>query len=203
MEICFNKDYQTEKWICWCFFLFRMIPQSDLSITSFLTFVYLHFYLENLTVCVIWRACDNLKARVPIKYTHNGLHKNSKSILFSLLSLFSCVERIFYIRSQKKNAQLVYGGFIYNKKQTQANGQTTWRCSEWAKNRCRAVCITINSKLVVARRDHQHDAHWERVESRDVFPTEHDIDAHGEILANPDAPNEPKFMFSLKTVENV
>lgn len=91
------------------------------------------------------------------------------------------IGKIFYIRSQKKNAQLVYDGYIYNKKQTQANGQTTWRCSEMAKNRCRAVCITRDSKLLHARRSHQHAAHWGRFSNRELYTTEHDIDAHGDV----------------------
>ena len=91
--------------------------------------------------------------------------------------------KVFYIRSQKKNPQLVYDGFIFNKKQTQANGHTTWRCTEMAKNRCRAVCITQNSRLVHARRSHHHDPHWGRFSNRELYTTEHeaDVDGHGDI----------------------
>lgn len=102
---------------------------------------------------------------------------------FFSYSLFSTnADKIYYIRSQKKNAQLVYHGFIYNKKQTQANGQTTWRCSEMSKNRCRAVCITLNSSLVSVRREHQHQPHWERFTNRELYLTEQDIDAPSEMF---------------------
>lgn len=102
---------------------------------------------------------------------------------FFSYSLFSTnADKIYYIRSQKKNAQLIYHGYIYNKKQTQANGQTTWRCSEMSKHRCRAVCITLNSSLVSVRRGHQHQPHWERFTNRELYTTEQDIDAPTDYL---------------------
>lgn len=45
-----------------------------------------------------------------------------------------------------------------------------------SKNRCRAVCITRDSKLIRARRDHHHPAHWNRFANRELFTTEQDID---------------------------
>lgn len=119
------------------------------------------------------------------KNNNNNKSLNINENIISVFALFlsSCIgNKVFYIRSQKKNAQLVYEGYIYNKKQTQANGHTTWRCCEMAKNRCRAVCITRNSKLVRARRNHEHPAHWSRFSNRELYSTEHDIDAHGEIF---------------------
>lgn len=50
-----------------------------------------------------------------------------------------------------------------------------------AKNRCRAVCITRNSKLVHVRRNHQHPDHWNRFSNREVYTTEYDIDAHEDM----------------------
>lgn len=94
------------------------------------------------------------------------------------------VGRVLYIRSQKKNPQLVYNGYIYNKKQTQANGHTTWRCSDVSKNRCRAVCITKNSALVCARRAHHHDGHWTRIGNRQLYTVEDDLDRINENHQN-------------------
>lgn len=81
-----------------------------------------------------------------------------------------------FIRSQKKNAQLVYSGFIYNKKLTQANGHTSWRCSDVSRNRCRAVCTTRKNRLVTTRRDHEHEPHWERISNRMLYAEEEALD---------------------------
>lgn len=51
-----------------------------------------------------------------------------------------------------------------------------------AKNRCRAVCITLNSNLVSARRDHQHPAHWDRFANRELYSTENDIDTNDDMI---------------------
>lgn len=102
--------------------------------------------------------------------------------------------KVFYIRSQKKNPQLVYNGYIFNKKQTQANGHTTWRCIEMAKTRCRAVCITQNSQLMLARRSHHHDPHWGRFSNRELYTTEHeaDKDSHRDVYVHtPPSPPPP------------
>lgn len=117
-----------------------------------------------------------------------------KLFLCIFLPFFSCIGKVFYIRSQKKNPQLVYDGYIFNKKQTQANGHTTWRCCEMAKYRCRAVCITRNSRMIHARRSHQHPAHWNRFSNRELFTTEHeaDVDAHGDVFTITHANDQPK-----------
>lgn len=85
------------------------------------------------------------------------------------------IGKIQFIRSQKKNAQLVYDGYIYNKKLTQANGHTTWRCSDVSKNRCRAVCTTINNELVHVRRSHDHEPHWSRIANRPLYNEEEEM----------------------------
>lgn len=102
----------------------------------------------------------------------------SNQILFSPFSSTDCVK---FIRSQKKNPQLVYRGFIYNKKLTQANGHTTWRCSDVSKNKCRAVCLTHGSALVVARREHDHDDHRERIGTRTLYDVEDDLEEYVDI----------------------
>lgn len=117
-----------------------------------------------------------------LSHTNTTYVTASKETILSVFASLLCTGKVYYIRSQKKNAQLVYDGYIYNKKQTQANGHTTWRCCEMAKNRCRAVCITRNSKLLNAKRNHQHPPHWNRFSNRELYSTEHDIDAHGDIF---------------------
>lgn len=125
-----------------------------------------------------------------INFFSSGFFLSALLLLLPISLSWSFIEhtgKVFYIRSQKKNPQLVYDGYIFNKKQTQANGHTTWRCTEMAKNRCRAVCITQNSRLVHARRSHHHEPHWGRFSNRELYTTEHEADvAHGEAYTSQD-----------------
>ncbi|XP_059611346.1 modifier of mdg4-like isoform X5 [Phlebotomus argentipes] len=91
--------------------------------------------------------------------------------------------KVQFIRSQKKNAQLVFDGYIYNKKLTQANGFTTWRCTDVSKTRCRAICITKGSQLVTSRRSHCHEPHWNRISNRPLYSFEDDMGDFIEISA--------------------
>lgn len=97
-----------------------------------------------------------------------------------------------FIRSQKKYAQLVYNGYIYNKKLTQANGQTTWRCIDLLKLRCKAVVITKKNKLVAARRSHNHEDHVQRIGQRPLYKVEEDLSEYIEI--KPEDPKLADFM---------
>lgn len=106
-------------------------------------------------------------------------HITTTSSVFTRKTGVASVQRdVMFIRSQKKNAQLVYNGFIYNKKLTQANGHTTWRCCDVSKNRCRAVCTTKDNSLMDARRDHDHEAHWDRIANRMLYTQEEELDQH-------------------------
>ncbi|XP_073819443.1 modifier of mdg4-like isoform X10 [Musca autumnalis] len=97
-----------------------------------------------------------------------------------------------FIRSQKKNAQLVYKGFIYNKKLTQANGQTTWRCIDVLKLRCKAVVITKKNEFVSARREHNHEDHMSRINQRPLYNEEEDLGDYIEL--KPDTTNIMDFL---------
>ncbi|XP_017475184.1 PREDICTED: modifier of mdg4 isoform X6 [Rhagoletis zephyria] len=103
-----------------------------------------------------------------------------------------------FIRSQKKNAQLVYNGYIYNKKLTQANGQTTWRCIDFLKLRCKAVVITKKNILVAARRSHSHEDHVQRIGQRPLYNIEEDLGEYIEI--KPEDPKLADFM-SVSNIE--
>lgn len=100
-----------------------------------------------------------------------------------LCLFFNAGEEVKFIRSQKKNAQLVYKGFIYNKKLTQANGHTTWRCIDVLKLRCKAVVITKKNSLVVARREHNHIDHMSRIGQRPLYNVEEELGDFIEIKA--------------------
>ncbi|XP_003736315.2 modifier of mdg4-like isoform X2 [Drosophila pseudoobscura] len=91
---------------------------------------------------------------------------------------------IKFIRSQKKNAQLVYRDYIYNKKLTQANGQTTWRCADVLKLRCKAVVITKNGEFVDARRLHNHESHAVRIGQRQLYKVEEELEEYIEICTS-------------------
>lgn len=75
----------------------------------------------------------------------------------------------------------MYNGYIYNKKLSQANGHTTWRCADVIKYKCRAVCITKNNELLSARRLHSHTPHWNRISNRPLYSVEEDLDEYIEI----------------------
>ncbi|XP_064550528.1 modifier of mdg4 isoform X3 [Drosophila montana] len=92
--------------------------------------------------------------------------------------------KIQFIRSQKKNAQLVYKDYIYNKKLTQANGQTTWRCADVLKLRCKAVVITKNGEFLDARRQHNHESHASRIGQRQLYNVEEELDEYIEICTS-------------------
>lgn len=97
-----------------------------------------------------------------------------------------------FIRSQKKNAQLIYNDFIYNKKLTQANGHTTWRCVDVLKMRCKAVVITKNNKLVCARRSHNHENHGQKINQRPLYNEEEDL---GDLIElKPESSNLNEFI---------
>lgn len=89
---------------------------------------------------------------------------------------------------------MVYKGYIYNKKLTQANGHTTWRCCEVLKTRCKAVVITKNNKLVAARRDHCHPDHYSRIGNRPLYEVEEELGDYIELKSND--PNLNKLMKS-------
>ncbi|XP_017056926.1 modifier of mdg4-like isoform X2 [Drosophila ficusphila] len=91
---------------------------------------------------------------------------------------------IRFIRSQKKNAQLVYRDYIYNKKLTQANGQTTWRCADVLKLRCKAVVITRDGNFIDARRQHNHESHASRIGQRQLYKVEQELEEYIEICTS-------------------
>ncbi|XP_020813459.1 modifier of mdg4-like isoform X2 [Drosophila serrata] len=93
-------------------------------------------------------------------------------------------EDIRFIRSQKKNAQLVFRDYIYNKKLTQANGQTTWRCADVLKLRCKAVVITKNGSFIDARRQHNHQSHASRIGQRQLYKVEEELEEYIEICTS-------------------
>ncbi|XP_034485519.1 modifier of mdg4-like isoform X2 [Drosophila innubila] len=93
-------------------------------------------------------------------------------------------DEIKFIRSQKKNAQLVYKDYIYNKKLTQANGQTTWRCVDVLKLRCKAVVITRSGEFLDARREHNHESHATRIGQRQLYSVEEELEEYIEICTS-------------------
>lgn len=112
------------------------------------------------------------------------LKRNSvlyENIINNIISVTSTIK---FIRSQKKNAQLVYKGYIYNKKLTQANGHTTWRCADVLKLKCKAVVITKNNALVAARRLHNHANHSARIANRPLFEEEEELGEFIEMKAS-------------------
>lgn len=86
-----------------------------------------------------------------------------------------------FIRSQKKCAQLVYRGYIYNRKIVQQNGRTTWRCSDLLKYRCNATCVTKLNQLVSIRREHHHENHLSKICTKSLFDYPEDLEEYLDI----------------------
>lgn len=84
------------------------------------------------------------------------------------------VGKIYFICSQKKNTQLVYRGYIYNKKTTQLNGNSTWRCLDLSKTRCKAIVRTQNGRFIGVREKHHHGPHTDRLNNRMLYRSEQD-----------------------------
>lgn len=63
------------------------------------------------------------------------------------------------------------------------NGQTTWRCADVLKMRCKAVIITKRNELVAARREHNHSDHKERIGQRALYKEEEDLGDVEELKA--------------------
>lgn len=72
-----------------------------------------------------------------------------------------------FIESQQGQPQLIYNGFIFNRKIVLLNGLTTWRCSDF-KEKCRAVAITKNNIMMAAKGHHCHKNHWGRISNKTV-----------------------------------
>lgn len=107
---------------------------------------------------------------------------NSASIV-SRVSGRSATGTIKFIRSQKKNAQLVYKGYLYNRKLTQQNGNTTWRCIEVSKLRCKAICVTKFNKLIRAKRQHIHENHDSKIKNRPLYDYPEDLEEYLDIYS--------------------
>lgn len=90
---------------------------------------------------------------------------------------------IKFIRSQKKNAQLVYKGYLYNRKLTQQNGNTTWRCIDVTKLRCKAICVTKFNRLIRAKRQHGHENHESKIRNRPLYDYPEDLEEYLDIYS--------------------
>lgn len=86
-----------------------------------------------------------------------------------------------FIRSQKKNAQLVCKNFIFNKKVTQINGHTTWRCVDMTRLKCRALITTKNGQLLRFKGLHNHNNHSGKLIRRVRYDVENKIDEYVEV----------------------
>lgn len=74
---------------------------------------------------------------------------------------------ILFIESQQGQPQLIYNGFVFNRKIVLLNGLTSWRCSDF-KEKCRAVAITKNNVMMAAKGQHCHKNHLARISNKTV-----------------------------------
>nr|XP_049461667.1 modifier of mdg4-like isoform X2 [Anopheles coluzzii] len=90
-------------------------------------------------------------------------------------------DTVKFIRSQKKCAQLVYDGYIYNRKMIQQNGRTTWRCCDLLKYHCKATCVTKQNKLIGIRSEHNHNDHSSKIEDKALYDFPEDLEEYVNI----------------------
>lgn len=103
-----------------------------------------------------------------------------------------------FILSQKKNAQLVFEGYVFNKKITQANGHTVWRCVDVAKKKCHSRIITKNNVLVKAWINHSsHIPHSPKLINRTMYDREDELD---DLIVQ--KPNESALLNLIETGQN-
>uniref|UniRef100_A0A182HJU4 BEN domain-containing protein n=1 Tax=Anopheles arabiensis TaxID=7173 RepID=A0A182HJU4_ANOAR len=93
----------------------------------------------------------------------------------------STQDTVKFIRSQKKCAQLVYDGYIYNRKMIQQNGRTTWRCCDLLKYHCKATCVTKQNKLIGIRSEHNHNDHSSKIEDKALYDFPEDLEEYVNI----------------------
>uniref|UniRef100_A0A182MC08 BTB domain-containing protein n=1 Tax=Anopheles culicifacies TaxID=139723 RepID=A0A182MC08_9DIPT len=86
-----------------------------------------------------------------------------------------------FIRSQKKCAQLVYDGYIYNRKTFHQNGRTTWRCTELLKYHCKASCVTKLNRLISTRSEHNHADHTLKISDKTLYDYPEDLEEYMNI----------------------
>lgn len=61
-----------------------------------------------------------------------------------------------FIRSQKNKPQLLYHGYIFNKKTSYQNGNVAWRCADKNKYKCLASLIANGTKIIRSKLEHNH-----------------------------------------------
>ena len=82
---------------------------------------------------------------------------------------------LMFMRSQKSKPQLVFEGFIYNKKITYSNGNSNWRCADFIKHKCFASCITKDNQMIRRRLEHKHPPPTTKLLNKKLYPTEESL----------------------------
>lgn len=87
-----------------------------------------------------------------------------------------------FMRSQKSRPQLVFEGFIYNKKITYSNGNTNWRCADFIKHKCLASCITKSNQMIRRRLEHKHLPPSAKLSNKKLYATEDSLPLQWEMM---------------------
>lgn len=91
---------------------------------------------------------------------------------FLLITSSATLGELKFIRSQKSKPQLVFNGYLYNKKITFQNGNTNWRCADAVKYKCFANCIVNGTKLIRCKTAHKHPPQTSRILKSSLYATE-------------------------------
>lgn len=80
-----------------------------------------------------------------------------------------------FIRSQKNKPQLVFRGYVYNKKTSYQNGNVVWRCADMSKFKCPASCMVNGTTLLRTRHTHNHESRKSTFHKKDVYLNEQEL----------------------------
>lgn len=91
-----------------------------------------------------------------------------------------------YLRSTKGGVQLVLNEFMYYKGESKGS-KVSWRCIDYQRVKCKALCQTVNGRLTRTAGTHEHGPHTETIQKRRQRQDALSWGAHG-VQAPPMAP---------------
>lgn len=71
-----------------------------------------------------------------------------------------------YLRSTKGGVQLVLNEFMYYRGETRGGGRVTWRCIDYQRLRCKALCYTVDGRVTRISGSHEHGLHTDTIRKR-------------------------------------
>lgn len=70
-----------------------------------------------------------------------------------------------YLRSTKGGVQLVLNEFMYYKGEAKGS-KVSWRCIDYQRSKCRALCHTVDGHVTRTSGTHEHPPHTDTIRKR-------------------------------------